>query len=235
MEQLQNEFRERCREIIKYLNTMKFIEEQGTQIISRDRVSSIPIDTTTKHVLKASVFLHLYNLVESTFVLCLYQVCEEIESRQVTFGDLTDEWRRAWLREAAQTNVSLNPENRLSKLLTVCEDLANGVLTKFRPSLPAGNLDDLRIEELSRRHGIVLNFSHPVRYKAKRHVIDNYGPLRLVRLRRNELAHGEASFGDCGRNVSVRELRGWAATVIRYLREVIGCFKDYVTNNEFNR
>ena len=235
MEELQNEFRERCLEIIKYLDTIHFIEEQGVEVISRNGSSRMPIDTTTKHVLKASVFLHLYNLVESTFVRCLDRVCEEIENTHVTFADLTDEWRKAWLREVARTNISLNPENRLRTLLAVCEDLSNGVLTHFRPSLSGGNLDDVKIEELSERHGIVLNFGSRVYYKVKRHVMNDHGPLKLVRLRRNELAHGQASFRDCGRNVSVRELRSWAATIIRYLREVIRCFKHYITTNEFNR
>ena len=235
MESIRTEFRERCGEIGKYLQAVRFIEEKGAEIISRDGTHRLLLDLTTRHVLKASVFLHLYNLVESTVTRCLHRVCEEIENSSVAYTDLADEWRRSWLQEIGKTNEPLNPESRWETLLSVCDHLVNGTVVNFRPSLSGGNLDDVSIERIAERHGVALILPDHIKRGVKRHVVDDNGPLELVRLRRNELAHGRASFRDCGRNVSVRDLRAWAAIVRRYLRVVISSFERYVTAVGFSR
>ena len=235
MEQVKQNFRERCREIERYLKTLRFIEERGSEIISRNQKFKYKIDLTTQHVLKASVFLHLYNLIESTITSCLARVAERINELSLTYLDLTKEWQSAWLREQGKTNAALNPEKRLNLMLDVCEDVAKKVSIDFRPSLASGNLDDDRIEKIAKRHGVEIKLSSTIMKPVKVAVVNDDGPLRVIRKRRNLLAHGFSSFSDCGKSVSVNDLRRWRITVIRYLCGVIRCFDNYLKSHSFRK
>jgi hypothetical protein len=175
----------------------------------------------------------LYNLVESTVSECLKRIAQEISDSGLTYGDIREEWQRSWLQEIGQTAESLSPDTRLKKLLKICNDLLGGVPVTVNPKLPAGSLDDLRIEKVLRRHGIEASFSPWLQAAVKRHVVDDNGPLKLVRIRRNELAHGLSSFADCGRNVSIIDLRNWAAIVFWYLKQLIWEFDNHLKDRKF--
>lgn len=235
MHQIRFDFRERCLEITGYLDTLLFIEQHGSEIVSRDRKRRREIDITTRHVLKASVFIHLYNLVESTVAACLQRVALEIESCCIGYAQLTDEWRASLLRELGKASQSLGPESRLSNLVDVCNLLFSGDPLAFKPAIAGGNLDDSLIEKLLKRHGIDLILPRGLQTQVKKHVVDEQGPLAVIKVRRNELAHGLTSFGDCGRNVSVPELRAWTAATIRYLRRIIEQFEGYIVGRGFQR
>jgi hypothetical protein len=234
MDEVWSQFRTRCQEIEHYIRTLRFIEESGTRIVSRDGSKYFPIDTTTQHVLKASVFLHLYNLVESTITACLTQVAKELHARNMKYTDITDGWRRSWLREVGQANDPLNPEKRLEAMLNVCDSVARGAVIEFEP-LVGLNIDDQRIEKLTEQHGIPLRLPQKVRSSVKRPLMDGNGLLVHIRKTRNELAHGFASFADCGRDRTVRDLRNWRVIVVRYLRAVIRCFGKYLARAGFKR
>jgi hypothetical protein len=234
MDEVWNQFRTRCQEIERYLLALRFIEESGTHIVSWDGSKHFPIDTTTQHVLKASVFLHLYSLVESTIAACLAQVARALRDSSLTYEELTDEWRRSWLRDVGQASKTLNPDKRLEAMLTVCDSVARKTTIAFKPSIEL-NVDDRRIEKLSEQHGIPLELPPRVRSSVKQHVVNEDGLLVLIRKTRNDLSHGFASFADCGRDRTVRDLRRWRVVVMRYLRAVIKCFSKYLDRAGFKR
>jgi hypothetical protein len=233
MDAIKATFRARCAEIHHYLNMLEFIEDSGSDVVSRDRTKEFAIDTTTRHVLKATVFLHLYNLVESVVKQSLERVAQEIKDSGLTFADVSKEWQRCWIQELAKTSEPLEPARRLKALLVMCDHVLAQSPVVVRPKVPGGSLDDDRIDHVLRRHGITLTISPRLRTAVKRHVVDSYGPLKLVRLRRNDLAHGLASFGDCGRDVSIRDLRSWAAVVFAYLRQLIIQFSQHMSAGGF--
>jgi hypothetical protein len=91
-----------------------------------------------------------------------------------------------------------------------------------------GNWDDSSIEKICERVGCGLTLSPAVAQAAKRHVRDDMGALKLVKNRRNGLAHGSLSFVDCSDGVTVAELRGVGAAVGDYLKEAVGCFVSFI-------
>lgn len=235
MRTIKATFWDRCREIRQYLDLLEFVEELGTEVVSRDRAKQFSIDTTTRHVLKATVFVHLYNLIESVVRRCLERVAQEIFDNALTFGDVSKEWQRCWVQELAKTEEPLNPENRLRALMIMCHAVLAQSPVTVRPKVSGGTLDDARIDVLLRRHGIIVPIPPRLDAALNRHVLDNQGPLKIVRRRRNDLAHGLASFGDCGRDVSIRDLRNWASIVFWYLRQVIGEFERHVASGGFRQ
>ena len=235
MKHIRSEFRVRCKEITDYLRMVRFIEQSGASIVSRDGKQHYPLDLRTRHVLKASVYLYLYNLVESTVTACFLRVAREIEHTGVGYSRLIDEWQSTLLRSIGKAGEPLNPEARLSNLRAVVDRVLSGDPISFQPILGGGNLDELRIEVLLKRTGVELVLSPDLKTRVKRHVVDDKGPLSLVKIRRNELAHGLVSFGDCGRDVTVADLRSWTCTVICYLSRLVTVFTDFVANRRFER
>ena len=57
--------------------------------------------------------------------------------------------------------------------------------------------------------------------------------MKLVKNRRNDLAHGAISFVDCAEGVVVAELRRITEATGAYLREAIACFSTYIDLYEY--
>lgn len=234
MDEVQRDFRERCHEIEHYLVMLRFVEESGAKIVSRDCKKQLRIGTTTLHVLKASVCLHLYNLIESTLSACLRRIAEEIEATNLRYVSLVDEWRRAWLKATEKLNDFLTPENRLKTMLYICDQIIDEATVAVEPAIPL-NVDDMRIEKIVADYGISLQVPAYITKRVRHRVHNDLGTLQLIRLRRNELAHGHMSFAECGRELTVRELRLWRVIVVRYLRGVIKSFESYLGRRGFER
>jgi hypothetical protein len=96
-----------------------------------------------------------------------------------------------------------------------------------------GNWDDESIYEISKRVGCSLQLTAATRKAVKRPYRDGLGALKLVKERRNTLAHGSASFIECADGIVARDLRELANAVSSYLREVISCFSSYVDAFDF--
>ncbi|WP_243107006.1 MAE_28990/MAE_18760 family HEPN-like nuclease [Actinomyces lilanjuaniae] len=125
----------------------------------------------------------------------------------------------------------LGPKRRLEAALGMCEQLLDQVPVKGFKIDPGGggNWDDVSIKELCERVGCRLVISRDVSQAAKRHIRDNMGALKLVKDRRNRLAHGSLSFVECcGETVTVGELKEVADAVSDYLREAVGCFDSFI-------
>lgn len=223
-------FEERYAEIEAYLSFLKNVEEATREGAPRFRGTNTPITTEQKKILNSSFYLQLYNLVEATVLRCLDAVVVAIEEAERLPGELSIELRTEWVRSIARTHGGLGPEKRLEAALDLCEQLLQQMPIKDFKIEPGGggNWDDSTIEKLCERVGCGLTISAEVVRAAKRHVRDDLGALKLVKNRRNGLAHGSLSFVDCSDGVTVAELRGLAAAVGNYLREAVGCFTNFI-------
>jgi hypothetical protein len=96
-----------------------------------------------------------------------------------------------------------------------------------------GNWDDEAIEKVSARVGCQLRISPEARGGVKRPERDDMGAMKLIKNRRNNLAHGSVSFVDCADGIVVEDLRRIAHAVASYLREAINCFSNYIDVFEF--
>jgi len=233
MAALQADFRQQVRAIYRYLRMLQFIDQGSSQLVARGAETPWPIDLTTTHILKASVYLHLYNLIEATVRSALARVAQEIEKENLTFGELTKEWQASWLKTTGRSTEALSAEARLASLLEIATHIVSQNTVAFEPDLPGGNVDDRRIENLLKRHGVTLRLHKTLLVRVKSPILNDLGPLGVVRLRRNELAHGLDSFEQCGRGASVTELTTWAVVVTKYLRQVIAHCEIYIDTRGF--
>ena len=196
-----------------------------------------PISVQQQRILYSSVFLQLYNLVEATMSRCIETVAAAAsENGQWKPGDLATELKREWVRATARTHESsLTPAHRLDRALAMCDLLiASLPIAEFDIDKGGGgNWDDAAIEAISHRLGFRLIVSPPVYSAIKRRFQDDLGPMALVKDLRNRLAHGSISFAQCAEDVTVARLQELKGMTVAYLREVVGCFANYVEAHEY--
>jgi len=239
--ELREFYDERRDEIRDYLNLLRAVETaagSGAPRIREARAgeASYPITAPQQRILYASVYLQLYNLVEAVVTRCIGAVADAAATnsrwRPV---DLNENLRREWVRHAARTHIDLTPENRLKSAMKMCNDLVGQLPLVDLQIDPGGggNWDDEAIYKLSERLGCRLTLSRSTTYAVKRPVRDGLGAMKLVKDRRNSLAHGSISFTECADGVTVSELESMTGAVEAYLAEAVGCFTSYIDVFEF--
>lgn len=235
MSDFMTAFEERFREIEAYLNLLEALERQVQQGTPQFGGNGSTITVKQQKILYSSVYLQLYNLVESTVTQCVDAVAEVIISSNLTPNELSDELRQEWVRITARTHTDLNYENRLQSALELCDHLVKTLpISKFIVEKGGGgNWDDKEIYKLSQRLGLPLRISPEIIRAVKQPFKNDMGTLELIREYRNKLAHGNISFVECGENTTVSDLRKLADIVINYLREVVNCFKTSIDSHLF--
>lgn len=229
------QFQERLSEVETYLDFLSDLETLAREGPPRLEGSSRPMSVQQQRILYSSVYLQLYNLIESTMSRCFDAISEAAtSSRQWRPFDLSDALRREWVRSTARTHGNLGPEKRLKNALRLFEILIEAEpLADFEIERGAGSWDDASIETFSKRVGCELRVSESVYTAVKRPFRDDMGPLALVKRLRNELAHGSISFAQCAEEMTVGRLIELKERTADYLREVIECFTAYLENFQY--
>ncbi|MEU6892175.1 MAE_28990/MAE_18760 family HEPN-like nuclease [Streptomyces sp. NPDC046557] len=231
-------FEERYGEVDAYLNLLEEMEKAAQSGAPRLEGSGYKITALQQKILYSSLYLQLYNLVEATVSRCVGAI-----TRAATAADqwqphqLNEELQREWVRSMARTHTELSPDNRLKFAMQLSDHIVQQLpVSEFIVEAGGGgNWDDEAIYSIGKRLGCVISITPPTRQAVKAKLRDGAGPLKLVKIRRNALAHGSVSFVDCADGVAVIELRQMAESVEGYLREVIHCFIRYIETYNFLR
>lgn len=224
-------FEERLAEIEAYVTFLTEIEKSAQEGPPRLVGSDKPISPSQIKMLYSSVYLQVYNLVEATISRCIDAVTAAAAAGgQWKPGDLNLSLRNEWIRAVARTHTDMSPDLRLENAVRMFDHLVGQLpLEGFTVEVGGGgNWDDDSIEKVSGRLGCSLTLTTEAKTAAKRHVRDELGAMKLVKNRRNRLAHGAISFVDCADGVSVDELRLVVEGVGLYLREATACFVKYI-------
>jgi hypothetical protein len=231
---LLNAFEERLNEIEAYLALLDGIEKEARG--GAPRIGALAVTAQQQRILCSSVYLQLYNLVEATVTWCVGAVSEAVlgdGDRQA--ADLVKEVRTEWIRTTARTHVELTAQHRLDTVVGLLEGVIHASpISEWEVERGGGgNWDDREIERITRRLGCDFQVTSAVLEGVRRSVRDDKGPLSLVKHLRNELAHGNISFDQCGANVTVAELNDIKVPTVSYLRELVNAFVDYISNHRF--
>lgn len=224
---IEEEFQERRNEINEYFNLLfKIIKKNSTLLLEDGKIEKITMCSIT--ILKSSSILLLYNLVESIITKCLDRIHTHICDNNVKYTKMSDNLKKlslSYYMQAFNKNVANNLDSigYFKNLLELSfDELAFNIsykdMTKFY-SLYSGNLDSKQIRSVLLKYGI--------QYDKKNK------ELKTIKEKRNQLAHGEKSFNECGRDLSYEHLNMLKENTFIFIEDMIVCIKNFLENKEY--
>lgn len=231
MNELYKQYNARLLEVDTYLDLLLSIE-MGIQS-GAPRLEGIDkaISAQQQRILYSTVYLQLYNLVESTMTSCIKAIIDAASKDGCWKpSDLSEPLKKEWVRFKAQTNNdNMNSENRLIYALNLCNHLIDSSPIELFKIDRSSNWDDHEIEDITKRLlGDKLTVSQSIYSAIKQPFRDDLGALKLVKELRNRLAHGEISFEQCSEDVTVERLIDLKNRISAYLLETINVFAEYL-------
>lgn len=226
----------RKKEILKFIKLMQFLEDKEKDIdvdgisafdkfFNRDTGIEITYQTMI-NILKSNFSLMLYNFIEYTVTSLIESIYDEIKQKHLSYMDVNNSIRTLWRKTMLKTmnDPSSNFNTLINKNKEIVEKILkrDTLLINIKKSFPAGNLNGEVIKTIWEEHGI----DFPV---------DFYRPdiLRMIKERRNSLAHGTISFVDAVRDSSIKDMLDITEYVIRFLGKLIENIGEYIINEKY--
>lgn len=176
-------------------------------------------------ILKANLFLMLYNLVESTIDNSLEDIHDAITNERIKFKECIDEIKALWIEFEHKKFEQMKSINIIQKISSIDDQIVNIDYNSYkkRKTIFSGNLDARRIREISELYSVNKN----------RRIQGN--KLCEIKDVRNRLAHGEVSFSDLGKNYSVLQLDRYYKECRLYLREYLLNVEKYINDKNYKK
>ncbi len=164
--------------------------------------------------LKATCYLLLYNLVESTMRNAVEAIFDELKVKRISFDDCRNELRHEILKNFKRRD----PDKLLPRLISLAKDVIHE--TFERTEHFAGNLDARSIRETAKRFGFVPPTGR-------------HNMLQSVKDNRNDLAHGVKSFAEVGRNATTSDLEVARLQTVEILSQTLANIRGYLHQQEY--
>lgn len=211
--------REEVDSVISYLQHM----ENG-DVEYRTEVQGL---TTVKTSVKAGIVLMLYNAIESTMTKCLVRLHAVLITKNLPFNDCNDKLKQlvAVYYENAREKSSDN-HRKASHALKFYDyivgnstfNLSYEEISKFYP-LYSGNLDSREIIAVLEKYGIEFE--------------ERVSELKTIKDYRNKLAHGENSFEEIGRELTLQYIGQLKDKTFDCLEKMINKIKQYIDEENY--
>lgn len=207
MHEVRTDFGQRAKELLIYLRHVKFISENA-------RSST---EQATAKSLRAAGYLLAYNLIEATARNTVSAVFDHLRAQGVPFDDLRNELKHLVLKHAR----ARRPDDLVAKFRCIATDI---VSQTFDPTeIFSGNVDARKLRYTAKGLGV-----HSTR--ASQAASDS---LLHVKTHRNDLAHGNKTFAEIGRDTTIEDLRRDSVHAILFMREVIRSTETYLRKRDY--
>jgi hypothetical protein len=179
------------------------------------------------HIFKSNILLMLYNLIEACITEGFVEIYDCIKDNKLAYKDLVDNIRNIWSnyeigKNNNSTSTQVTYEQKVREIIATVISGNSIELTKEALSI-SGNLDARVIRKLLEKHNIGLSDK-----KDKNNIL-------IVKNKRNSLAHGEESFSDCAREITIEQLANIRDEVLDFIDEVIDCMEEYYNKQLYRR
>lgn len=207
------DFRERRREVRRYLVMLKTIEKKATEAELR------------KYALEAKIFragaiLVIYNAVEASARSAIEAIYDEIRKTGTPFDRLRTSLRKRVIADFRKHVAT----DRACNMRDVAIDM---VLNSFNSEkLFSGNVDARQIREQASDYGFPVPANDYGRTR-------NGAELVKVKNKRNDLAHGVKSFSDVGNEYTLREVIDLGRFCMAYMESLLQCVDSYLDQGDF--
>lgn len=211
-------FNDRNKEIEFYFLVMVDINNENTNIHTAD-------NTRFYKILKSNFLLMLYNLVEACIVSGMMEIYESLRNDGCSYNQVIQEIQKIWLKNKINeiygpTTIQIAYENRVKQIIHDITINSPIILSKNALGI-SGNLNAKKIKDVCDKHRI--------RY----HLNTKGESLELVKRGRNNLAHGDVSFSDCARELTINDLENIKNEVILFLKDILDGMKNYYEQKSY--
>jgi hypothetical protein len=236
MIRVQNEFQGRVAEIEAYFDFIGNVDHGRTKLTQPDGQTPAYSSQAKDDLLRtfrASAFLLLYNLMESTVTNAVEAIFDELDSQSVSFNDCKENVRSIILDNLKSIGTT--------KALPLLGRIATDIVAKtFRKEdVVSGNVDAELIRGLAADYGFcrpdvpqvwakATSRGFPVILSSGSRLSGDGSSLLTVKTHRNRLAHGNTSFSDVGKNYTQEDLVRIKCEVISYLDAMLQNVSDYL-------
>ncbi|MBI1766075.1 MAG: hypothetical protein HYR56_32120 [Acidobacteria bacterium] len=220
MQVVQADFDARAKEVDEYFDFVKAILSADSELAYTDNfgvVCAYKVSSDLQKTLKATGFLLVYNLVESTMKNALEAIILHLLAHRVGFDDLSSKVKVVVLKNAK----ACSPEKLEPHLSQIGLDIIEHTFRK--EELFSGNLDAREIRETMQTYGII-----------RKHGV-NGDCLLTIKAQRNALAHGTVSFTECGRDYDIVELTKYKDDAKAYLQATLNDIEHFLANDDFRK
>lgn len=225
------EFEKRISEVEYYFYCLEqlyeFSDQKQSEVLKRKMNHETYDFQDFLIILKANSFIVLYNLVEASiknFILSIYDV---VTMQNLTYNEVCSELKNMWIEVYYDSlgHTTTNYSQHKSKAKDMIEFIIDEKKVEFGSEVKlSGNADLKNIKKVFNNHGLDLSST-----------ITQYvgGGLLEVKNKRNNIAHGNISFVDGGRDSSLSDLCRYKEEIIKFLTELENVVKGYIDNQEY--
>lgn len=173
-------------------------------------IIKIEDDITTSTKLKSMLLLILYNAIESSFTNSLKKIHEVLIEEKVSYSNLNKNLQHLFIRYNTNILQKKSVHNSIAEICDLLEiiheyksfNINFDKMTQYY-KLYSGNLDAKEIRSVLSKYGI--------------NIVQKCEYLQKIKNARNQLAHGEKSFEECGREYSSQEVNQIKESAERFM------------------
>ena len=216
------DFNTRVHEINEYFLFLEGLIREKTKLViltdnNKQKIKSI--DSELAKTLKANGIILIYNLVESSMTNAVEAIYDELKSEQISFNSIRVEIKKVIL----QNFKNRSPDDVHKKITDISLDIIMAGFNK--KELFSGNIDRDEIVKTAKKYG----FSYDTDYNKTKHGENLYNIMR----NRNDLAHGNKSFSEVGKDLSIEDLLKIKDEVIEYIGQILINIESYLNAKEY--
>lgn len=182
---------------------------------------SVKIEVDRLRILRAGSFLIVYNLIEATARASLQAIHDDIAAKRVPFHDLNDGIRREVVKGFKRNG---KPEKHC-EMTDLPVDIVSASLDVEHHF--SGNVDAKLLKSIAKLYGFSI-----VADKARTR---DGADLLTIKTTRNDLAHGDKTYDDIGKNYTARDLLEIGMRSLAYMEVFIGSVSEYLKTETYRR
>jgi hypothetical protein len=221
-------FKDNVKEVENYFLLLQKIED-GYSSLQDGSGSTFHIDSDLSRILKANAVLIIYNLIEATIKNGLWELFENMKLDNLAYPALIEQIQLLWIDQRIKLEFKTKDETINSQIMNVIDAAMKQSLTYYRDKkllkFDAGTLDVRGINTTFKRHGLSAISAHSL-------ISESFSNIKT---NRNNLAHGDKTFIDCGRDYSFRDLRTIKIHVERFLMKSLMEIKTFIDTKKYRR
>lgn len=222
------EFEEKVEEINEYFT---FVKTTTHLRGFGDVTEMVHVSQTVHNILKANMFLLLYNLVESSFKNALENICIKIKNDNLKYKDVIPEIKKIWIEKQYNNFENINNRQKSKFIMDKIDSIAEDIIAiefysndeKTKNDDISGNIDARAINKINAKYGA----------RVENNLEIDTTSLLTVKTNRNNLAHGHQTFSKCGRESPLPKLEDIKNDSIEYMRFILEHIKEFIENKQY--